>query len=156
MDSAELLDLIDELESNIDDLEEALSPVLINPLAKTASKLPLLDKAKLHVLVTYAVESILFSYLRLNGTDAKEHPVFEELTRVRQYFEKIKSVEISGQKPNMVLDRQAAGRFIKAGLSGNDKYDRDRAARQAQEKKAAHLKFEELSKQQHTGKRKAD
>ena len=57
------------------------------------------------------------AYLRLNGVNAREHPVFKELTRVKQYFEKIKNAEApTAQKDNPGLDKQAAQRFIKAGL----------------------------------------
>lgn len=48
--------------------------------------------------------------------NAKEHPVFRELTRVKQYFEKIKGLENGPEERNMTLDKQAAGRFIKHGL----------------------------------------
>ncbi len=55
--------------------------------------------------------------LKLSGIDAKEHPVFRELTRVKQYFEKIKVAENGGTKrENLTLDKQAAGRIIKHAL----------------------------------------
>ena len=57
MEAANLVSLIDTLDDNIDDLKEALAPFL---KADSASKLPLLEKAQLHVLVTYAIESLLF------------------------------------------------------------------------------------------------
>ena len=60
MDTVDLHPLLEHLEGNIDDLEEALAPLLNAPLSDVASKLPLLDKAKLHVMSTYAIESILF------------------------------------------------------------------------------------------------
>ena len=57
------------------------------------------------------------AYLRLNGVDAKEHPVFRELVRVKEYFEKIKNAEAGDSKRmNMSLDKAAAGRFIKHAL----------------------------------------
>ena len=59
------------------------------------------------------------AYLKLHGTNAKEHPVFKELTRVRQYFVKIKALETPPEeeaKPTMKLDQQAARRFIAHGL----------------------------------------
>lgn len=55
-----VMDLLEQLDDEVDDLEEALAPILKAGLADTASKLPLLDKAKLYVLITYAVESMLF------------------------------------------------------------------------------------------------
>lgn len=44
--------------------------------------------------------------------------MFKELTRVKQYFEKIKALETEPEKRTMSLDKQAAGRFIKHGLVG--------------------------------------
>jgi exosome complex protein LRP1 len=60
MDAAELSPLIDQLEVQIDDLRDALEPLLATALSHHTTKLPLLDKAKLYVLVTYAIESLLF------------------------------------------------------------------------------------------------
>ncbi|PMD14370.1 hypothetical protein NA56DRAFT_650948 [Hyaloscypha hepaticicola] len=145
MDSSKVLSLLETLDDEIDDLEEALSPLLKAALSETSSKLPLLDKAKLYVLVTYAIESMLFSYLRLNGVKAREHPVFIELTRVKQYFDKIKAAETPAER-NKTVDKAAAARFIKAGLAGNDKYDLERAEQQAKERARAHIKFEQTSK----------
>ncbi|KAK7731364.1 hypothetical protein SLS57_001303 [Botryosphaeria dothidea] len=146
MDTADLHPQVEALDDNIDDLEDALGPLLQTALSAHASKLPLLDKAKLYTLVTYAIESILFSYLNLNGVKAKEHAVFTELTRVRQYFQKIKQVEEAPIKPNQTLDKAAANRFIKAGLAGNEQYDKERALRQAKERAMASLKLEQLNK----------
>lgn len=145
MDTADLHPMLDDLAGNIDDLEESLAPLLNNALSASTSKLPLLDKAKLYVLVTYAIESLLFSYLRLNGTDAKNHPVFRELTRVKQYFEKIKLAESAGVKRNTTLDKDAAGRFVKHALAGNEKYNRERAEQMEREKAGAKRKFEDMT-----------
>ncbi|KAJ9630936.1 hypothetical protein H2203_001464 [Taxawa tesnikishii (nom. ined.)] len=139
MDTADLHPMLDDLAGNIDDLEESLAPLLNNALSASTSKLPLLDKAKLYVL------SLLFSYLRLNGTDAKNHPVFRELTRVKQYFEKIKLAESAGVKRNTTLDKDAAGRFVKHALAGNEKYNRERAEQMEREKAGAKRKFEDMT-----------
>lgn len=61
--ATDILSLLDQLDDEIDDLEDSLAPVLEAGISDTVSKLPLLDKAKLYVLVTYAVESILFCKL---------------------------------------------------------------------------------------------
>ncbi|PGG97314.1 hypothetical protein AJ79_09245 [Helicocarpus griseus UAMH5409] len=147
MDTADLTPLLEQLEDNIDDLEEVFEPLLVKSLSATTQKMPVLDKAKLHVLITYALESLLFSYLRLQGVNAKEHPVWKELTRVRQYFDKLKAAEAVPEKRNMTVDKEAAGRFIKHGLAGNDKYDLERAEREAKEKAMALLKAAKLARQ---------
>lgn len=58
----------------------------------------------------------MVAYLRLQGVDAKQHPVFREVKRVQQYFEKIKALETEPEQRTMTLDKEAAGRFIKHGL----------------------------------------
>lgn len=177
--ATDILSLLEQLDDEVDDLEDSLAPVLETGISDTASKLPLLDKAKLYVLVTYAVESILFckllfhftliftncsvsAYLRLNGVKAREHPVFLELTRVKQYFDKLKEAENPTPKqPELTLDKNAAGRFIRAGLvssqcpsqlvnvltdpkSGNSKLDLERAEKLARER--VHIKFNSSEK----------
>jgi hypothetical protein len=60
MESTEIVSLLEQLDDEIDDLEDSLAPILNSSLSTTSSKLPLLDKAKLYVLITYAIESMLF------------------------------------------------------------------------------------------------
>jgi hypothetical protein len=60
METGELLSLVEHLEDNIDDLEESLEPLLAVALSATTKKLPVLDKAKLYVLIVYSIESLLF------------------------------------------------------------------------------------------------
>ncbi|KAF6233679.1 hypothetical protein HO173_008236 [Letharia columbiana] len=148
MEAIDLVPLIKSLDDNIDDLEEALEPLLKSAVSDTAGKLPLLDKAQLYVLVTYAIESILFSYLRLNGVNSKEHPVFRELTRVKHYFEKIKAAESAETRQNVTLDKAAAGRFIKNALAGNKRFDLDLAKQSKKESAATHTRFERFPKKQ--------
>ena len=152
METPDLHPLIEDLKSNIDDLSDSLSPLLAGPLTHQTSKLPLLDQAKLYVLATYAIESLLFSSLRLSGVDAKAHPVFQELSRVKEYFNKIKAAESggAGAKKGGRIDKEAAGRFIRAGLAGNEKFDRERAERGERERAGAKRKLEGLGEGVHT------
>ncbi len=65
MDTSNVLSLLEQLDDEIDDLEGSLAPLLKAAISQTTSKLPLLDKAKLYVLATYAIESMLFCKLNL-------------------------------------------------------------------------------------------
>ena len=150
MDPDSLTPLVEDLSSEIDNLTAALEPLLQTSLSTSASRLPLLDKAKLYVLATYTIESLLFSYLRLHGTDAKSHPVFQELNRVKSYFSKIQNAEGQGTENQKRVDKEAAGRFIKHGLAGNDRYDRERAEMREKERAGAKRKLEEVSVGKHT------
>jgi exosome complex protein LRP1 len=59
MDITDITPQLDDLGASIDNLEAALKP-LIDDVGSVASKLPLLDKAKLNVMTCYAIESLLF------------------------------------------------------------------------------------------------
>jgi len=69
-DVADILPQLEQLDGEVDDLEDVLEP-LLGSLAEVANKLPLLDKAKLYVLATYSIESMLFCKLSI----AQEVPV---------------------------------------------------------------------------------
>lgn len=63
MDTTDLLPLLEQLDDNVDDLEDALQPLLGSSLNKMSKNLPIFDKAKVHVLTTYALESLIFCTL---------------------------------------------------------------------------------------------
>ncbi|KAF2397464.1 hypothetical protein EJ06DRAFT_150303 [Trichodelitschia bisporula] len=135
---------VEQLASSIDDVETALEPLLSTAIADYTAQLPLLDRAKAYVLAAYTIESLLYSSLRLSGQDAKSHPVFTELQRVRQRFEKIKEVEAGDTQPSMALDKSAAQRFISAALAGNDKIDKEIAEAKAGQEERLKAKIEAL------------
>jgi exosome complex protein LRP1 len=54
--------------------------------------------------------------LRLNGVDTKNHGIVKELTRVKQYFEKIQKIETPPAKPENTLNTEAAIRFLRTNL----------------------------------------
>ncbi|CAI4210992.1 unnamed protein product [Parascedosporium putredinis] len=130
---------IDRLEANLDKLEEAIGPLLEN--LANSSQLPLVDRAKLHTLTNYALESLIFSSLRLQGADALTHPVFTtELKRVKQYFDKIEKAETPPQQRTSAVDTEAATRIIKAGLSDDQALKNKLAEQIAKERAKAFLK----------------
>ena len=64
---------------------------------------------------------MILAHVRLTGAHAKEHPVFRELARVKQYFQKIKDAEFGGQKrDNLTLNKPAVSRLIKHALVPKD------------------------------------
>lgn len=67
MDTADLLPLLEQLDDHVDDLEEALEPILGQSLSKLSKNLPVMDKAKLHVLITYTLDSLIFCSYALCG-----------------------------------------------------------------------------------------
>ena len=131
MDSDRLLTLFDDLDARLAHLESTIKPLTTHELPALSSKLPLLDAAKLNVLSFTAIESLIFSALKVEGSiDAKAHPVHEELLRGKRYNGKIKAVEEgscvetpgkdaqSAAGPRLRLDKGAAQRFVK-GVIGD-------------------------------------
>lgn len=135
MDTDALTSLIGKLDGDLDHLKGALTPLLKEALTDTARKLPLLDKAHLYILVTHVIELLLYcnwstshsdfsvrsecvgpDYLQLNGVEVQDHPIFRELTRVKQYMKKIYDAGISPTKNTSNLDKPAAQRFISHAL----------------------------------------
>lgn len=55
-----MLPQIEALDDSLDDLTEALSPLLTTPLEDVTNKLPVLERAKISVLAVYSIESLLF------------------------------------------------------------------------------------------------
>jgi exosome complex protein LRP1 len=138
---------LDRLDDQLDDLEETLQPLLGN-LEGMASELPLLDKAKLFSLTAYAIESLLFSSLKLEGSDTQTQAVLTELKRIQQYFGKIKNIEAppAEESRSMRVNQEAAARILKADLSDNKTISNRLAEKIAEERAKALLKSVENRK----------
>ncbi|KAK0729730.1 Sas10/Utp3/C1D family-domain-containing protein [Lasiosphaeris hirsuta] len=134
MDVTNITPRLEQLDVDLDQLEEALKPIL-GGIGDVSSKLPLLDKAKLYVLVSYAIESLLFSSLRLNGVEAKNHAIFAELTRVKQYFDKIQKIETPVAERENSLNTEAAIRFVRSNL-GDEKEIKEKLTEQIAKERA--------------------
>ncbi|KAL4721946.1 hypothetical protein ACLX1H_011138 [Fusarium chlamydosporum] len=138
---------LDRLDDQLDDLEEKLQPLLGN-LEGMASELPLLDKAKLFSLTAYAIESLLFSSLKLEGSDTQTAAVLTELKRIQQYFGKIKNIEAppAEESRSTTVNQEAAARILKADLGDNKAISNKLAEKIAEERAKALLKSVENRK----------
>ena len=66
MEAKELLPVLEQLDDDIDDVEEIIQPLLNRSLAETSKNLPVLDNAKFYVMVTYALENVIFCLSNLD------------------------------------------------------------------------------------------
>lgn len=104
----------------------------------------------MQVSVAYVLMDLVWILLKTKGVDPTNHPVMQELERVKSYFGKIKRVQENEKEPESEkgagtrVDRSAAGRFIRAALAGepgstpgkHTKFDDDsNAEKKAVEKK---------------------
>ncbi|KAK3693793.1 Sas10/Utp3/C1D family-domain-containing protein [Podospora appendiculata] len=139
MDVTDITPELDQLDVDLDQLQDALKPLLAD-VGDVSARLPLLDRAKLYVLVSYAIESLLFSSLRLNGVETKNHAIFAELTRVKQYFDKIYKLENPVQEREKTLNTAAAIRFVRSDLSDDKEIKAKLTEQIAKERAKAELK----------------
>lgn len=83
-----------------------------------------LDAARMQVSVAYVLLDLVWILLKTKGVDTTNHPVMQELERVKSYFGKIKRVQENEKEPeaekqnHSKVDKSAAGRFIRAALAG--------------------------------------
>ncbi|KAG0053228.1 hypothetical protein BGZ83_001466 [Gryganskiella cystojenkinii] len=118
------------------DLDKILSPLFATPstLSETLAKLDIEKRSQLELMVAYAINTLAFINLKVNGTAPASHPVMKELKRIKGYTEKLKQV-MDGEsikKANMEVDKDAAARFIKGALAANLIADRKEAESTAQ------------------------
>jgi exosome complex protein LRP1 len=115
-------DSLETLNSSLTTLTTTLSPLLSSNSNSNNTPLTLLQRAKLHTTQAYAIESLLFSALRLANTSPgamqtiQSHPIMIELARIKQYFAKIDELEHGRQGPRLRVDKAAAERFVRAGI----------------------------------------
>ncbi|ORZ05470.1 hypothetical protein BCR42DRAFT_338047 [Absidia repens] len=86
------------LKSRVDIIERHLQPLLKKDLVDTYNALPINEKCQLDVLLSYAINTLYYMYMRTQGQDPQQHDVFNELKRVQKYIEKIKVAEGRGPK----------------------------------------------------------
>jgi len=90
-----LPELLETLSSRLSETESSLSVLLDGSasLSEAVESLPVLDRAKFFVTLAYAIDSLIFCYIRTKGASFKDHPVMQELERVKNYIRKVNAAE---------------------------------------------------------------
>ncbi|XP_063088616.1 nuclear nucleic acid-binding protein C1D-like [Cavia porcellus] len=97
-------------------VDEMLKTLMSVSRKELLQKLDPLGQAEVDLLSTYTLNSMFWVYLATQGVNPKEHPVKQELARIRVRMNRVK--EITDKKKAGKLDRGAASRFVK-NASGN-------------------------------------
>lgn len=102
-------------------IEQLVQRLQQAPWHKLCSGLSPLESARLHLMVAYAVNTLFYMYLRTQGISPANHPVLEELARVKQYVRKVKQASAAeehkeGQRQSSI-NVEAAQRFITHALA---------------------------------------
>mmetsp|Transcript_32056 Transcript_32056/g.80460 ORF Transcript_32056/g.80460 Transcript_32056/m.80460 type:complete len:219 (-) Transcript_32056:86-742(-) len=98
---AEVMSRLDEFEAALSELEHHLHPFFRIDLHKELlPRLSPLQQAKMKVMTAYAINALFYMYLKTQGILPAQHPVKQELNRVRLYIEKLKDIELKEKQAN--------------------------------------------------------
>ncbi|MEE6474520.1 hypothetical protein FKM82_010409 [Ascaphus truei] len=101
-------------DNSVGSVDDMLNRMMSVSRTELLQKVEPLEQAKLDLVAAYTLNSLFWIYLTTQGVNPKEHPVKEELERIRTYMNRVK--EITDRKKAARLDRGAARRFIKHAL----------------------------------------
>ncbi|TIA85105.1 hypothetical protein E3P99_04074 [Wallemia hederae] len=107
-------------------------------LEEYLGELDSLKQAELQANLSYFIQDLVYILLNLRGVDTTEHPISNELNRIKLQFQKIKHAQNPQQK--MQVDKPAADRFIKAALQLEQQQQQ---AQQQSQQQPQHIKFDD-------------
>nr|XP_033795888.1 nuclear nucleic acid-binding protein C1D [Geotrypetes seraphini]XP_033795889.1 nuclear nucleic acid-binding protein C1D [Geotrypetes seraphini] len=110
----EIHDYLLAFENSLASVDEILTTMMSVSRSELLQKLDPLEQAKLDLVSAYTLNSLFWVYLATQGLNPKEHPVKQELERVRTYMNRVK--EITDKKKAAKLDKGAASRFLRNAL----------------------------------------
>ncbi|ESO96465.1 hypothetical protein LOTGIDRAFT_203791 [Lottia gigantea] len=111
---SELKDKFSELDSLLTDIETNFQPLLQTSLIEMTEKLNALERAKMDLVAVYSLNSLFWMYLNISGINPKDHPIKQEMDRIKEYMARVKEIQDKALAPK--LDKPAAKRFVKSAL----------------------------------------
>ncbi|XP_053315259.1 nuclear nucleic acid-binding protein C1D [Spea bombifrons] len=110
----EIHEYLSAFENSVGSVDDMLNRMMSVSRPELLQRVDPLEQAKLDLVSAYTLNSLFWVYLVTQGVNPKEHPVKEELERIRSYMNRVK--EIADRKKAARLDKGAAQRFIKHAL----------------------------------------
>ncbi|KAI9245024.1 dUTPase-like protein [Sporodiniella umbellata] len=102
-------------------VKKHLEPIFSKSMSEISTKLTMTEKYELQVLLSYSLNTLFYIYLKTQGSDPQKLAIMGELQRVQEYIRKLKVYQGKGPKPDMRVDKEAAGRFIRAAINPDSK-----------------------------------
>eukprot|EP01129_Flabellula_baltica_P007934 TRINITY_DN3120_c0_g1_i1.p1 TRINITY_DN3120_c0_g1~~TRINITY_DN3120_c0_g1_i1.p1 ORF type:complete len:146 (-),score=45.65 TRINITY_DN3120_c0_g1_i1:2-439(-) len=127
-----------QLATQIGKIEKLLNPILNRDINDIHDSISPLESAKLNVMLAYTVNALYFMYLQTQGIPTEDHPINQEIERVKEYMKKLAEIA-NPPKPNRI-DKEAAERFIKHNLSAPQKRDKPSGDTSQRDKQKSHKK----------------
>lgn len=111
----------EELVANIQNLDNSIANIetlLESHMSVDYISLTVEDKIKYDLLFAFALDSLYWMYLRLDGTDPTTHNIKRELDRIKTSMDMAKGAIARKNMPR--IDKGAAGRFVEHALKTPD------------------------------------
>lgn len=128
---ADFVNNCENLKQNLIEVQNVLDQLL--PLKEHYDKLVLPAQIELDLFLAFALNSLHWINLRIQGVDPMKHPIKDELQRIKAAM--VKWQEVKDREKRPTVDIEAAKRFVRSGL-----YDPYKATAKPQNKK---IKFED-------------
>ena len=113
---AELRENLKSLSLSLDMLSTNLSPVFeFDSLAALNSQLSTEDSLKLNTALAYTLHSLYYILLKTQGRDLSEHPLKQEIDRIKEYVSKVQEA-LSNKQPTSRIDKPVAAKLINSHL----------------------------------------
>ncbi|CAD7091535.1 unnamed protein product [Hermetia illucens] len=103
---------VTNISATLDKIEESIQQMLE---VRDYERLSTQEKVKYDLYLSYAINSLYWMYVKIQGMDPNNHDIKHELSRVRQAMMRDKALH-DRNTIRPVLDQGAAGRFIRHGL----------------------------------------
>uniref|UniRef100_A0A6B2LJS6 Nuclear nucleic acid-binding protein C1D n=1 Tax=Arcella intermedia TaxID=1963864 RepID=A0A6B2LJS6_9EUKA len=97
-------------------IENLLNPLFASKLSDLQTKLTPLDNAKLNITLAYTTYTLFYLFLKTQGVDTTDHPVINEINKVKSYIQKLKKVSEAPEGPKVRINQEASRRVISAAL----------------------------------------
>merc|ERR1712232_281898 len=101
---------VTDFDHSLEELQEHVKRGLEVDVTKLAKE----DRIKHELFLAYCINTLYYLYLKINGTNVNEHPIKNELSRIRQAMLREKQLEERVLRPKVNVP--VAGRFIKHEL----------------------------------------
>ena len=111
---------VERVHSDLEALEKTLEPLLsYSSLSQLNSQLSTEDMLRLNTALAYTLQSLYFVCMQTYGEDLHDHPIQQELDRIKDYIKQVQTALAAKQKESAVpkVDKETATRFIHSQLS---------------------------------------
>eukprot|EP00003_Mantamonas_plastica_P022006 TRINITY_DN365_c0_g1_i1.p1 TRINITY_DN365_c0_g1~~TRINITY_DN365_c0_g1_i1.p1 ORF type:complete len:197 (-),score=66.62 TRINITY_DN365_c0_g1_i1:349-918(-) len=120
---SEIIQLRDEFTTAQQEVADELNSLITNGTLtqKLESIQDPLEKAQLLVSLTYALNSLTFTYLKTQDESTSDHPIKKELDRTKLYFQRLQEVKKKRDAANAASSSSSSASSSSSSSTANDR-----------------------------------